>query len=228
MSGHELERNINAEIWDALYESGNFLHYPSEVFVQLYFRSIGKDRKSGDILDYGSGSGNNSEFLARQGWRVTGADISAKALEVQRKRLEALGQPGTQVPIDGLAPLAGQLGSYDHVLCWDCLCYNRLPKAKQDAIALAAALKPGGYLFINMPTPRHEFATSGIPLEDGSIQNRRTGTRQEGAIMTIPRDIDDLVSWFPGLERVQSGHFTFDFSGYKDFMFFVGRKPDAK
>jgi 2-polyprenyl-3-methyl-5-hydroxy-6-metoxy-1,4-benzoquinol methylase len=216
--------NINAKIWDALYEAGNFLHYPSEVFVQLYFRSIGRDARTGDFLDYGCGSGNNSEFLARQGWRVTGADISTRALAVQKKRLDELGLASSQIVIDGLAPLTNQLGQYDNILCWDCLCYNRLPKAKEDARALVAALKPGGHLFINMPTPRHEFATTGLKLEDGSIENRRSGTRQEGAIMAIPDDLDDFISWFPGIEAVQKGHFTFDFSGYKDFMFFIGRK----
>lgn len=216
--------NINAEIWDALYEAGNYLHYPSEVFVQLYFRSIGKGVKTGDFLDYGCGSGNNSEFIARQGWRVTGADISALALQIQKKRLDALALASVQVGVDGLAPIADQLGRYDNILCWDCLCYNRLPKAKDDARALVAALKPGGHFFINMPTPRHEFATTGLVLEDGSIENRREGTRQEGAIMAIPNDLDDLISWFPELDPVQKGHFTFDFSGYRDFMFFVGRK----
>ncbi|NJM31373.1 MAG: methyltransferase domain-containing protein [Rhizobiales bacterium] len=220
--------NVNADIWNALYESGNYLHYPSEVFVQLYFRSIGKGAKSGDFLDYGCGSGNNSEFLARQGWLVTGADISVRALQVQKQRLDALGMSNAQIGIDGLAPIAGQLGHYGNIICWDCLCYNRLPKAKEDALALVAALEPGGHLFINMPTPRHEFATTGLELEDGSVQNRRSGTRQEGAIMAIPRDVDDLISWFPGLDAVQKGHFTFDFSGYKDFMFFVGRKPGGK
>jgi 2-polyprenyl-3-methyl-5-hydroxy-6-metoxy-1,4-benzoquinol methylase len=221
-------KNVNAEIWDALYDAGNYLHYPSEVFVQLYFRSFGKGPRTGRFLDYGCGSGNNSEFLARQGWDVTGADISTRALDLQKKRLDILGAASSQICIDGLAPIRSQIGTYDNILCWDCLCYNRLPKAREDALALEAALAAGGYLFINMPTQRHEFVTTGRLLEDGSIENCRTETRQEGAIMAIPKHLDDLIGWFPQLETVQKGHFTFDFSGFKDFMFFVGRKAGAR
>lgn len=36
---------VNTGIWNALYEGGNYLLYPSEVFVQLYFRTFGKDSK---------------------------------------------------------------------------------------------------------------------------------------------------------------------------------------
>lgn len=219
--------NINTRIWDALYEGGNYLHYPSEVFVQLYFRSLGSAPQTGRFLDYGCGSGNNSEFLARRGWTVVGTDISARALEVQGKRLSELGQFHEQVLIDPGAALGGQLGRYDHILCWDCLCYNTLEKARQDAKDLMAALAPGGLLFINMPTPRHEFASTGERLADGSYLNQRKGTKQEGAIMAIPDGIADLTSWFPGLEILQQGHFIFDFNGFKEFILLVGRKPGA-
>jgi hypothetical protein len=93
---------------------------------------------------------------------------------------------------------------------------------------LFASLKPGGMVFINMPTVRHDFATTGHLLEDGSYENNRGGTKQEGAIMAIPSHLDELVSWFPEVEVVQKGHFTFDFSGFRDFMFLVGRKPKAE
>jgi 2-polyprenyl-3-methyl-5-hydroxy-6-metoxy-1,4-benzoquinol methylase len=219
--------NVNKQIWDALYESGNYLHYPSEVFVQLYFRMLGSSAKSGSFLDYGCGSGNNSEFLGRQGWTVVGADISARALDIQRKRLSDLGKSSQQVQVDSSQSLRKQLGDYDHILCWDCLCYNTLQKARDDAQGLAAALRPGGHLFINMPTMGHEFVSTGLRLEDGSYMNQRKGTRQEGAIMAIPRDVDDLISWFPNLTVVQQGHFIFDFGGYKSFMFIVGQKPQA-
>jgi 2-polyprenyl-3-methyl-5-hydroxy-6-metoxy-1,4-benzoquinol methylase len=219
--------NVNMQIWDSLYEGGNYIHYPSEVFVQLYFRIAGNNAPSGSFLDYGCGSGNNSEFLARQGWTVVGTDISARALEVQKKRLMDLGKTSAQVQINPALALQHQLGVYDNILCWDCLCYNTLPKAKQDAQDISAALRPKGLLFINMPTLRHEFASTGLKLEDGSYMNQRKGTRQEGAIMAIPKDVEDLISWFPDLVVVQQGHFIFDFNGYKSFMFFVGRKPES-
>ena len=201
------------------------MHYPSEVFVQIYFKAIGSAAQSGLFLDYGCGSGNNSEFIARRGWTVAGADISTQALKVQSKRLAELGFTSKQQLIDTSSPLEGQLETYANVLCWDCLCYNTLEKAKQDAAVLCGAIEPGGMLFINMPTLRHDFATTGKLLSDGSYQNQRKGTQQEGAIMAIPKDLENLISWFPDLVVVQKGFFTFDFNGFKEFMIFIGKKP---
>jgi SAM-dependent methyltransferase len=219
---------INTRIWQSLYEGGNYLHYPSEVFVQLYFRTLGKARKSGKFLDHGCGSGNNSEFLARQGWAVVGTDISQKALELQKARLTGMGGPHAQVLIRPDAALSGQLDRYDHILAWDSLCYNRLAKARVDSEYLATSLNKGGYLFVNMPTLRHEFAAKGSRRPDGSFENNRPGTHQEGAIMTIPDSLDDLCSWFPALKIVERGYFTFDFNGFREFMIVVAQKTDER
>jgi 2-polyprenyl-3-methyl-5-hydroxy-6-metoxy-1,4-benzoquinol methylase len=217
--------DINTMIWDELYQSGNFLHYPSEVFVQLFFRTFGKTTHGGTFLDHGCGSGNNSEFIARQGWQVTGSDVSIKALEVQKKRLNLLGTKNAQILIDSNNTLGSQIDTYDNILCWDCLCYNPLAKAKADAADLFNALKPGGYFFANMPTLNHEFATTGVQLDDGSIRNGRVGTKQEGAIMAIPSSLEDFIGWFPQMAIIERGHFIFDFAGYREFMFIVGQKP---
>ena len=217
--------DVNTKIWDALYEAGNYLTFPSEVFVQLYFRLLGKSKARGSFLDHGCGSGNNSEFLAKLGWTVTGSDVSAKALEVQRKRVSVFGEGMQQTLLHSDKSLSGQLQSYSQIVVWDSLCYNRYAKAKDDAAQLAKALLPGGYLFINMPTAKHEFATQSLRLPDGSYQNNRLGKQQEGAIMTIPDGLEDLASWFVGLSVVERGHFLFDFSGYREFMVLVLQKP---
>jgi SAM-dependent methyltransferase len=217
--------DINAAIWDKLYAEGNFLHFPSEVFVQLYFRFLKKHEKPGTFLDHGCGSGNNSEFLARRGWHVTGSDVSTKALDVQKARLQSFPPLNAQVLLDSSKPLSGQLLLHDHIVAWDSLCYNRISKARQDALELANMLKPGGYMFINMPTERHEFATKSVRLEDGSFQNSRKGKQQEGAIMAIPESLDAMCAWFDGFEVVERGHFTFDFGGFREFMVAVVHKP---
>ena len=219
--------DVNAAIWDKLYAEGNYLHFPSEVFVQLYFRFLKKRERPGTFLDHGCGSGNNSEFLARRGWRVTGSDVSTKALEVQRERLKGFAQSSSQVKLDSAKPVPDQLQPHDHIVAWDSLCYNRISKARTDAWELANLLNPGGYLFLNMPTVRHEFATKSIRLPDGSFQNNRLGKQQEGAIMAIPESLDEMCSWFKGFEIVERGHFTFDFGGFREFMIAVVHRPEA-
>src|SRR3989344_3305357 len=44
-------------------------------------KSILKYKNSGDVLDMGVGEGRNSIFLAKQGFNVTGVDISKEAIE---------------------------------------------------------------------------------------------------------------------------------------------------
>jgi 2-polyprenyl-3-methyl-5-hydroxy-6-metoxy-1,4-benzoquinol methylase len=216
--------DINAKIWDSLYATGNYLRYPSEVLVQLYFRCIGNEKMQGDWLDHGSGSGNNSEFLARQGWNVTCSDISPNALDICKRRLLDVGADHSFLKVDGERPLGKQIGQYENIISWDCLCYNRRSKCIADCADLVSALKTGGHIFVNMPTMKHDFATSGLRLPDGSYENRRHGTRQAGAIMTIPESLSELISWFGDLEIIESGHFCFDFAGYREFMFIAGRR----
>lgn len=220
-------QDVNTAIWSALYEGGNYLAYPSEVFVQLFMRFLGKGAPAGRFLDHGCGSGNNAEFLARRGWTVTGVDVSAKALDVTAARLADFSGAHETSLLDARLPLSGQIGRFSHAVSWDCLYYNSLPKAKRDAADLVGALSPGGMLFLNMPSPRHEFATTGLRLDDGSVRNQRKGTRQEGAIMAIPESLDDLISWLPGCEIVEKGCFIFDFAGFREFMLVVARKGGA-
>ena len=108
------------------------------------------------------------------------------------------------------------------------MCEKQRTKGEEERRGRMKRRGAGGYLVGNMPTTRNERATEGRLLEDGSFENRRVGTRQEGAIMSIPENLDELVSWFKGLEIVESGHFTFDFAGFREFMFLVGRKAIAE
>ena len=76
----------NREIWNNIYQRQGMLMYPSEMLVRRYYR-YGRDHLSAarpHVLDYGAGSGNNTEFFIRQGCQVTAADISEPALRLMR------------------------------------------------------------------------------------------------------------------------------------------------
>lgn len=67
--------------WDATYSAGRaFNPEPSKFLADVI-----KQRKPGVALDIAMGQGRNSLYLASQGWRVTGIDISHEGLRLARE-----------------------------------------------------------------------------------------------------------------------------------------------
>jgi SAM-dependent methyltransferase len=63
-----------------------FASAPSEFVAEAV-----KGRKAGSALDVGMGQGRNAVYLARQGWDVTGVDLSQVGLEAARANAEKAG-----------------------------------------------------------------------------------------------------------------------------------------
>ena len=78
------------DYWETAYENGEYKHwefnYPSPELVALAATNIPK--KNARVLDVGSRGGIDAIFMAQQGCRVTGVDISAAALRIANKRAE--------------------------------------------------------------------------------------------------------------------------------------------
>lgn len=67
--------------WNAIYREGReFNPQPSKFLIEM-----AKGRKPGLALDIGMGQGRNALYLASQGWRVTGIDISDEGLRLARQ-----------------------------------------------------------------------------------------------------------------------------------------------
>jgi tellurite methyltransferase len=80
--------NINVmeiEGWDRRYGSGDEPEWaPTPLVIET-----AEKLKAGRALDLACGTGRNALWLAQQGWSVTAADGSAKAIDVLRRRAEA-------------------------------------------------------------------------------------------------------------------------------------------
>jgi SAM-dependent methyltransferase len=73
------------EEWNAVYREGkDFNPEPSKFLVEMV-----KGRKPGLALDVAMGQGRNALYLASQGWRVTGIDISDEGLRQAREAAAA-------------------------------------------------------------------------------------------------------------------------------------------
>jgi len=71
--GVEAERSM----WNATFETSvNFNHKPNQLLVDTL-----KGRKPGAALDVAMGQGRNALYIASQGWKVTGVDISDEGIK---------------------------------------------------------------------------------------------------------------------------------------------------
>ncbi len=66
------------EVWNETYRNGvGFNHEPNAFLVNTV-----KGRRPGTALDVGMGQGRNSLYLASQGWKVTGVDLSDEGIRI--------------------------------------------------------------------------------------------------------------------------------------------------
>jgi SAM-dependent methyltransferase len=75
--------DADRERWNGIYRGGAFKKAPSTFLAEVV-----KERKPGVALDVDMGQGRNAVFLASQGWRVTGIDISDEGLRIARHAAE--------------------------------------------------------------------------------------------------------------------------------------------
>jgi len=124
-----------AKEWDERYRLG--LTMPDEP-AALLMENLSLLPKGGKALDIAMGTGRNALYLASLGFRVTGIDLSAVAVEKCREKAQRLG-----LPIEALVadlehyPLPSE--EYDLIVNFYYLQRSLTP-------SIVAALKPGGVL----------------------------------------------------------------------------------
>ncbi|NKI43842.1 class I SAM-dependent methyltransferase [Streptomyces physcomitrii] len=111
-------------------------------------RLEGEGKLAGEILDAGSGLGENALFLAGKGHRVTGVDASATALGRARQRAQELGVRAEFVQSDATRLAELEDGRFTTVL--DSALYHCLSEQQQRAYAeaLHRVTAPGAQLHL--------------------------------------------------------------------------------
>jgi 2-polyprenyl-6-hydroxyphenyl methylase/3-demethylubiquinone-9 3-methyltransferase len=100
-----------------------------------------------NVIDIGCGGGVLSEAMARKGAKVTGIDLSKKALKVAD--LHSL-ESGVEVRYKHIAAedmAAAEPGQFDVVTCMEML--EHVPDPAAIVRAAATLVKPGGHLFFS-------------------------------------------------------------------------------
>jgi ubiquinone/menaquinone biosynthesis C-methylase UbiE len=118
------------------------------------------------------GAGREARFLATCGASVTGVDISAKLLDIARRREAERPQEITYLSSDAhnLDALADQ--SFDGVVCYMAL--MDIPRLDLALAAIARILRPGGWFVFAITHPCFKAPATGEIIDhvDGSV--RRT------------------------------------------------------
>ena len=128
-----------------------FVNWEARLAFEIpFFLSLFRAHRVQTVLDTACGTGRHALALAREGYRVTGTDISANMIDRARENARVA---GVDVPfhVAGFGALKSTLGqTFDAVLCLG----NSLPHVVgvQDLYAtladLAALLNPGGILVV--------------------------------------------------------------------------------
>ena len=141
-------------------------------------------------LDLGCGLGRNTRWLAGQGYRATGIDLSAYAARQARQR--SADTDATFMEGDLLRePIPG--GPFDVV--YDSGCFHHLPPHRRLSYlrTLETVLKPGGLFGICT------FAWGEMGSEDDDLTLLRRG-RLEGGVAYRMEDLRQIFSGFEFLE----------------------------
>lgn len=110
-------------------------------------------KKGQRVLDLACGAGRHVMALARRGARVTGVDLSQALLGAARQKLRESGIKASLVRKD--MRQLDYVGRFDGAMMWF-TSFGYFPNKKDDKIVLrnlSAALKPGGWWWIDLPHP---------------------------------------------------------------------------
>ena len=121
-------------------------HYVHYALQELYFFTLDQDKNGKNALDLATGDGRYACFLAQLGYDVTATEILPSALDITRKRAEALGVFNKMnIILSDMETQELRPCSYDVVSAIQCLQYlydKALPKFYE----LLEVVKPGGFL----------------------------------------------------------------------------------
>jgi len=132
------------ERWDR-HHSDLMLRYPREDVVRFIVRNweTSQSRNGLSALDLGCGSGRHTVYLAKEGFRAYGTDISAIGLANAEQFLRQEGA-SAELKWSALDNIPYQDDFFDLVLAWESIHYGDLAFGRRGAGEIFRVLKSGG------------------------------------------------------------------------------------
>ena len=136
-------RTESEHLWDAWNKTGGPA-YPHEKVVQFCFRNYSPEvRKNIKALDLGCGNGVHTVFLAREGFRVTGIDISEVGISNASRKIQAEGLKA-ELKVLNADSINFPPDSYDLVICIGVLECIGPERSRESVSRIKKILKYGG------------------------------------------------------------------------------------
>ena len=176
------------------YEKGNsetYKNYPSLELVrleQIFFKN-----KLGHILEYGFGSGCNTEHLLKKGYRVTGIDVSKNAIKFSKQRLKKYKKKVKLLSIlKNSKKLPFKNDSFDYIVAISVLSLLGSKKKIQYLLSeLSRVLKPDGKIILDINSINSEFGQKKISRN--VYQTKILRSKILTYCSTSLKDFEDLV-----------------------------------
>jgi SAM-dependent methyltransferase len=160
--------------WDEKFRSRAWGRYPPEDLVRFMGRTYRNARKSDvSVLEVGCGPGANLWFLHREGYAVSGIDVSPAAIEQARRRLReenaGLNPKEPDLRVGNFETLPWPDETFDVVVDIFALYANTISVMTKALDAIARVMKPGGVLYSKQWGTRTTGYGTGSPIEPGTF-----------------------------------------------------------
>jgi len=152
--------------------------------------------KGGRVIELASGEGRNTVWLAEQGYKAEGVDISSAGVLKSRAFADSRGLADTIKFSEGDATSFGEDDAFDGVVC----VFAHVPTPLKAALLanIVRILKPGGHLVGEWYTPTHverkddpavEWGFGGPPTKDACETSPAAAARGEAIARPLARQI---------------------------------------
>jgi SAM-dependent methyltransferase len=159
-----------SEYWIEAYRTGRRQHYPWDAVVTFVLRNAPRDRARGEVrvLEVGCGTGSNLWFAAREGFSVSGIDISPEAVAEAGRRLAAEGLSG-DLRTASFEALPFPDAAFDLVIDRAALTCADMPTVRRALAEVTRVTSSGGRFFMNCYADSHSSAASGAAQGEGTV-----------------------------------------------------------
>jgi len=188
--------------WDK-HHSERLLRYPSEDVVRFIIRNweLPQSRNGLRALDLGCGSGRHTVYIAKEGFRVCGTDISAVGLANAEQFLRQEGA-SAELKWSALDSIPYEDNFFDVVLAWESIHYGDLGFGRRVGREIFRVLKSGGRLFISFRSREDNH-----PGEETAERFTFKGIEAGKGLLFHLYDRDEALSVLGGLEIVYVDRF---------------------
>lgn len=194
--------------WDNIYgNGGSYMEYPNEALVVSYHRIKNILPKEITCLDYGFGSGNNSEFLIKRVNNLYGIEISNEAQKTTINRLKNyanFNENNLKISENKFIPEFEN--KFDLIVAWYVISYNTHESVQEIISHFFRYLKKGGVLITTLATSKDISKLASEKVSENTYRINKNIADQEGCIVVIPKNELDFKSYFSKYQSLDVGY----------------------